>query len=255
MSDTRPYYHEFAWAYDLLQPAPIAHRVDFIGSILSSQGVRENATILDAGCGTGRYAVELAERGYRVLGVDRSPELVTIAQNRAVRIGSRSIFLIADLLNLSFSRKFDAVLCRGVLNDLVKESDRSTIFQQFGEWTRPGGVLVFDVREWTRTAARYRKDPTYRRVVELPDGRLEFRSDTILNRKSHRLDIREYFDVSRNGARTSTTNRFAMRCWTSTEAKAYLSAVGLKTISEHPSYGDNDTMWTDRLVIVARRET
>ena len=83
MSVARPYYHEFAWAYDLLQTDPVAPRVEFVEALLSNQGIGVNSTILDAGCGTGRYTVELGKRGYQVCGVDRSPELIAVAQSRA----------------------------------------------------------------------------------------------------------------------------------------------------------------------------
>jgi hypothetical protein len=53
-SERRPYYHEFAWAYDLLQTDPVAPRIDFVESVLSQHGIRVSSTILDAGCGTGR---------------------------------------------------------------------------------------------------------------------------------------------------------------------------------------------------------
>lgn len=255
MSDTRPYYHEFAWAYDLLQSDPIVPRVDFIDSVLRSHGVGVNSTILDAGCGTGRYAVGLAERGYSVLGVDRSPGLVAIAKNRALSVAAQASFLIADLVGVSFPRRFDAILCRGVLNDLLEDPDRNAIFRRFAAWLRLGGILIFDVREWTRTAARYQKDSTYQRVVELPDGKLVFRSETTLSPRSHRMDIREHFEVSRNGVTTSRTNRFGMRCWTSAEIKAHLSAAGFTKANEYPSYGDKDTVWVDRLVIVTRKGT
>src|SRR6266498_2893838 len=122
MKSPRPFYHEFAWAYDLLQTEPITARVDFIEVILSRSGIPTGCRFLDAGCGTGRYAVEFAKRGFKVCGVDRSPELIAAARNREVTAGNPPEFVIADLLELSFAQPFDVVLCRGVLNDFVADA-------------------------------------------------------------------------------------------------------------------------------------
>jgi 2-polyprenyl-3-methyl-5-hydroxy-6-metoxy-1,4-benzoquinol methylase len=116
----------------------------------------------------------LARRGYHVWGADRSPELIAIAQKKAIQANLRLEFVIGDLVGVTFTRLFDAILCRGVLNDLVKESDRTAIFRQFAVWLRPGGVAIFDVREWTRTVARYEKNSVHRRTLELPDATLHF---------------------------------------------------------------------------------
>ena len=151
MESPRPYYHEFEWAYDFLQTDSIVPRVDFIRAVLAQNGLPANSTILDAGCGTGRYATELAKRGFQVCGVDRSAELVAIARNREQGAVIRPEFLITDLLEASFPSLFDAVLCRGVLNDFVEDGERSPIFRKFATWLRPGGILIFDVREWTKT--------------------------------------------------------------------------------------------------------
>ena len=70
---TRPFYTEFAWAFDLLIDRPVQKECMFIAAWLADRGVFPGATLLDAGCGTGRYAVELARRGYVVEGIDRSP--------------------------------------------------------------------------------------------------------------------------------------------------------------------------------------
>jgi SAM-dependent methyltransferase len=251
MNSPRPYYHEFAWAYDLLQADSIAARVDFIQAVLDQNEITVNATILDAGCGTGCYATELAKRGFQVCGVDRSAELIAIARNRESDAVECPEFVITDLLEASFPSLFDVVLCRGVLNDFLEDDERSSIFNKFGTWLRPGGILIFDVREWTKTLERYTEGLPHRRKIELSTGSLEFRSKTILEMESRQLRIRERFDLDRGGAHTSTENDFVMKCWTASEITFHLSEAGLDEISTHSNYGEADPAWSDRLVVVA----
>jgi len=253
MGAGRPYYHEFAWAYDLLQTDPVAPRIDFIQLVLRRHGIAANSTVLDAGCGTGRYAVELAQRGYQVWGVDRSPDLIAIAHDRALAVASSLKLMVSDLLAISFARPFDAILCRGVLNDFVEESDRSAIFHQFALWLQPDGILIFDVREWARTVERYEKNSTHEQTIPLPDGTLRFHSETALDRWSRQLRIREGFELHRAGAQTSSMNDFVMGCWTSDEIRARLFAAGFSQSEAYWNYGESDRTWSDRLVIVARK--
>lgn len=90
----RPFYHEFAWAYDLLVPRPVADEC--------------------AG-----LAAWLARRGFVVTAVDRSPELLAEAAARA-RDADRPITLAeADLGARPNEPLYDAVVCRGVLNDVL----------------------------------------------------------------------------------------------------------------------------------------
>jgi SAM-dependent methyltransferase len=253
MSGGRPFYHEFAWAYDLLQTDPVAPRIDFVERVLSNQGIGADSTILDAGCGTGRYALELARRGYRVWAVDRSPELIAVAQARAFHAAVRPEFIVGDLVTAAFTRKFDTVLCRGVLNDLVEESDRIAIFRQFAAWLRPGGVAIFDVREWARTVARYERNSVHRRTVELPDGTLCFQSETALDSGTRQMRIRECFKVSRNNMETSKVNEFVMKCWTPEEIERRLLTAGFDVAGTYGSYGESERTWSDRLVVTARK--
>src|SRR5260370_31633192 len=193
MKSPRPFYHQFAWAYDLLQPEKVPARVDYIQTVLAQNGIAIGSSVLDAGCGTGRYAAELAKRGFNARGVDSSAELIAVAKSRDSGGGSSAEFVIADLLAVSFQRTFDVVLCRGVLNDLIADANRRSIFQQFATWLRPGGILIFGVREWTKAVARYAKNSLHRRTVDLPDGLLRFQSETQLDHKSGRLLIHERF--------------------------------------------------------------
>jgi len=71
----RPFYTEYAWAFDLLIDRPVRKECDAIITWFIEREVRPGAAVLDAGCGTGRYAIELARRGYVVHGIDSSAEL------------------------------------------------------------------------------------------------------------------------------------------------------------------------------------
>ena len=136
----RPFYGEYAWAFDLLIDRPVGQDCAAIVAWFSERGVRPGATVLDAGCGTGRYAVELARRGYAVEGVDRSSELIDTARQSVRSHGTSVSFRVGDLLALPAER-FHGILCRGVLNDFVREDTRLSVFAEFARALRPSGGL------------------------------------------------------------------------------------------------------------------
>ena len=248
----RPYYHRFAWADDLLNAEPIGARIDFIVAELGRRGVAPPARLLDAGCGTGRYAIDLAGRGFAVTGVDRSAELVDIARAKNPRDGGVE-FSVANLQDFEAPGRFAAVLCRGVLNDIIAEADRATIFRRFAQWLSPGGVLLLDVRDWARSAARCEARPTWRRDVRLPDGAaLAFISETALDHAGQRLRVRERFEHRLGGKETVTENEFVMRCWSRDEVCERLAGQ-FGDLAIRTGYGKHDTSWTDRLVVIATR--
>ena len=76
---SRPFYGEYAWACDLLIDRPVRRECRTIATWLVERRVLPGGAVLDAGCGTGRYAIELARRGYIVSGVDLSPDLIARA--------------------------------------------------------------------------------------------------------------------------------------------------------------------------------
>lgn len=70
---------------------------------------RRPETVLDAGCGTGRVAIELARRGIAVTGVDRDPSMLAVARER----GSGIEWIQGDLAKLDLGRTFSVVLLAG----------------------------------------------------------------------------------------------------------------------------------------------
>src|ERR1700752_4797436 len=187
--DRRPFYTEFAWAFDLLIDRPVAKECATIVTWLIERGVLPGAALLDAGCGTGRYSIELSRRGYVVHGIDASPELIAEATRAAGTAGSVS-FEVGNILALPANR-YDAILCRGVLNDFLEDDDRSNVFVEFARALRSTGVLILEVREWDPTAPRKARETLFKKSVDTARGKLTFTSVTRLEPADRRLLISE----------------------------------------------------------------
>src|SRR5437773_1529386 len=180
MTTQRPLYHRFAGAFGFVVPDARGGRVRRRASLLRSHGVRPPARVLDAGCGTGNYARSLARHGYRVVGVDRSAPLLAAGRARHAPATAGPTFRRADLTTYRPTAPFAAVLCRGVLNDVLGGRERDAVCVTLARALAPGGILLLDVRDWKRTAARKRAEPATERTTHTARGRLAFRSDTRL---------------------------------------------------------------------------
>jgi len=249
----RPFYTEFAWAYDLLIDRPVRKECDAITSWLIERGVRPGASVLDAGCGTGRYAVELARRGYRVHGMDASPEQIAEARRVLGDISPGLSLSIGDISELRASR-YDAILCRGVLNDLLDDRVRETVFAAFGRVLHQAGVLILDVREWEATQERKTREPLFRKRVATSRGLLTFTSVTTLEPVRRELLIDEEHTLETDDEKRSRSFHFVMRCWTKEELQSLLQRNGFKSVAYFGAYDSAVAPGaTDRLVVVAQR--
>ena len=253
MKGPRPFYSEFAWAYDLLIDRPVQRECAAIVAWLVERGVVPGSTLVDAGCGTGRYAIELSRRGYRVRGIDRSADLIEEATRSA---GSRSpqlSFEVGEIMTLPRSN-VDGVICRGVLNDVIEEDDRQSVFAAFARTLRDGGVLILDVREWDATAERKDREPLFRKRVDTDRGRLTFTSVTEIDPPTRRLLVRETHTLEADGGERSWNFEFVMRCWTPTELESLLHLNGFESVAYFGAYDSVVGQGaTDRLVAVALR--
>lgn len=102
------------------------------------------ASVLDAGCGTGRVAVELARRGIECVGVDADPSMVATARARAPQLEWR----VADLTDLAgpggpdLGRTFDVVVMAGNVPLFTRPGTQAALVAGCARHVAPGGSLV-----------------------------------------------------------------------------------------------------------------
>jgi 2-polyprenyl-3-methyl-5-hydroxy-6-metoxy-1,4-benzoquinol methylase len=111
--------------------------------LLRERGLAPGSSILDAGCGTGSLALMLSASGYRVTGVDLSPEMV--ARARAKDAAGAIDWRVGDITSLAVGAMFDAVVSvADVFNHLETLDDWETALRSLGAHLSPGGLVFVD---------------------------------------------------------------------------------------------------------------
>lgn len=116
--------------------------VDFVENEI---GHNRATRILDIGCGTGRHSVELARRGYHVVGVDLSESMLAKARAKAKSAGVEVEYRQADARELHFHNEFDLaiMLCEGAFPLMQTDEMNFMILQSAANALKPEGKFIF----------------------------------------------------------------------------------------------------------------
>lgn len=119
------------WAEMASEGRAIHGEADFVEAL----GPR---SVLDAGCGTGRVAVELARRGFDVVGVDVDPSMLEVARAKQPAL----LWVLGDLASVDLGRTFDVVVLAGNVMIFLAPGTERTVIANMARHLRPGGALV-----------------------------------------------------------------------------------------------------------------
>lgn len=151
-------YDNFSKDYDrfVAWPGRLAFEMPFIeAQIQAARVAGPERSVLDAACGTGMHAIELARRGYRAAGADLSPGMILRAQENAALAGEAVRFEVAGFGQLREAFRdseiypFDVLLCLG--NSLPHVRGPGALdeaLQDFARCLRPGGRLLVQNRNF-----------------------------------------------------------------------------------------------------------
>ncbi|MBF6613378.1 MAG: class I SAM-dependent methyltransferase [Chloroflexi bacterium] len=95
-------------------------------------------SVLDAGCGTGRVAIELARRGIDVVGVDIDPGMLGAARKNAPELE----WHLADIATVELGRRFDLIVMAGNVMIFLTPGTEGAVLKNMARHLKPGGFLI-----------------------------------------------------------------------------------------------------------------
>ena len=148
-----PRYYEIAFDMNRKQ------EVDFLVHCFRSHARRPIRTVLDIACGTGPHLIRLARRGYRMTGLDLSPDNVRFLEERAAEQGLDVDLVRGDMTRFRLARPVDAAICmQDSQGHLLTNEAIVAHLRCLARVVRPGGLYVFDrymCSSWVDPARRW----------------------------------------------------------------------------------------------------
>ena len=139
-------YGKFARVYDLfMDNIDYEEWADYIQKHLEEQGIRDGL-VLELGCGTGTMTGLLAQKGYDMIGVDNSEEMLAEAMEKKMESGQDILYLLQDMQEFELYGTVRAVVsvCDS-LNYLTEKEDLLQVFRLVNNYLDPGGLFLFDL--------------------------------------------------------------------------------------------------------------
>ena len=134
-----PLFYEIGFCLDRVDS-----QVSFMLQCLREHGrAHGRPSILDNGCGTGRYLEKFADRGFRVSGYDLCPQMVEYASARLAKTADNAHVFVADLRDFETPRRHDLAICtEGSFQYLYTVCDVLSHFECVARSLRKGGLYI-----------------------------------------------------------------------------------------------------------------
>lgn len=148
-------YTSFSYVYDtFMDQEPYDQWADRVCEYLEKYGLprseisgSEENIVVDLGCGTGKLTEILADRGYDMIGIDLSEDMLSIAQERRIESGRDILYTLQDMRDFELYGAAGAMVSVGdSINYLLEEADLEKMFACVARGLLPGGVFVFDFK-------------------------------------------------------------------------------------------------------------
>ena len=138
-------YTSFAGVYDtFMDNVPYEEWADYLWKLLREYGIADGL-VLELGCGTGSMTELLASKGYDMIGVDNSEDMLELAMEKRIESGHDILYLLQNMQEFELYGTVRAVVsvCDSV-NYVTDEEELTEVFRLVNNYLDPQGVFIFD---------------------------------------------------------------------------------------------------------------
>ena len=139
-------YTSFAEVYDtFMDNVPYQEWADYLEERLKEYGIKDGL-VMELGCGTGSMTQILSEKGYDMIGIDNSEDMLELAQEKKEKTGRDILYLLQDMREFELYGTVRAVVsvCDS-LNYITEEEELEHVFALVNNYLDPQGIFLFDM--------------------------------------------------------------------------------------------------------------
>lgn len=138
-------YTGFARVYDLfMDNVPYDRWCADTVRLLSEYGIKDGI-VADLGCGTGSITERMAAKGFDMIGIDSSEDMLEIALDKKINSGHNILYLCQDMRSFELYGTCAAIISRcDAINYILNMKDLVAVFRLVNNYLDPGGVFIFD---------------------------------------------------------------------------------------------------------------
>lgn len=243
-------YGFFASVYDVLTEnvdyEKIADRID----TLFGKEIKEKGSLLDLGCGTGTLSFLLEEKGFDVIGIDKSEDMLAEGFEKKSELCSNVMFLCQDLTELDlFGTAASAVCVLDTVNHIDKAEKIYEFFRRVSLFLEMNGLFLLDVN----TPFKHRNilaDNTF--IYDTDDVYCIWQNSYDKNARQTHIDL-DFF-VKDGDCYFKESESFSEYEYSINDIISMLEQNGFTVLNQFDGYGnENPTEKTERIVLLAQK--
>ena len=251
-------YTSFAQVYDLfMDNVPYEKWSTYLEEILAEEGICDGI-LLDLGCGTGKMTRIMAEKGFDMIGIDNSMEMLDMAREYEYdrEEDSGILYLLQDMREFELYGTVRAVYSAcDCLNYIMEEDELLTVFRLVNNYLDPKGLFIFDMN----TSYKYEHLLAENTIAEnREEGSFIWENyydkEEQVNEYDLTLFIKESEDDKEERFLRFTETHF-QRCYSLECVEQLLQEAGMELVAVYDAYTKNPLREDSEKVTIIARES
>lgn len=248
--DVTTAYSDFAGVYDMfMDNIPYEEWCEYLTMLLKKNNINDGL-VLDLGCGTGTLTSMLARKGYDMIGIDNSAEMLSAAMEKRDVSGLDILYLLQDMREFELYGTVRAIIsiCDSI-NYILSPNELLMVFKLVNNYLDPGGIFIFDCN----TEFKYKELLGEQTIAEDRDEG-SFIWDNYYDEEER---INEYkltlFIPAKEGLYSKHTEYHYQRCYSVEELKSIIESAGMELLNIYDAFTNEEPQGeSERLLFVVK---